>query len=75
MPAQQLGGHNMHVARLIDAAATRGPAWPPQWMGRNKETRGSALDSIYSIMYRTARKADELTGAHSCPSGPAWLPV
>ena len=34
----------------------------PQCTGRNKETRGSALDSIYSITVRTARKADELTG-------------
>lgn len=39
----------------------------PQWTEQNKELRASALDSIYSITLRTARKADELTG------GRRWL--
>ena len=44
----------------------------PQCTGRNKETRGSALDSIYSITVRTARKADELTDGEACSCMSAW---
>ncbi|PRW44275.1 hypothetical protein C2E21_6731 [Chlorella sorokiniana] len=60
------------LAALLEVAEVLGSR-PGQWTGRNKETCGSALDSIYSITLRTARKADELTGSHLAEEFEHWV--